>query len=41
MVDNSLQLIFLVDMLIAFRLAFRENEVLVTDGRRIALHYLR
>ena len=41
MVDNCLQLIFLADMVIAFRLAFTEDEILVTDGRRIALRYLR
>ena len=39
--DNFLQLIFLVDMVIAFRLAFQDDEILVTDTRRIALRYLR
>ena len=41
LMDNLLQCIFLVDMVLAFRLAFREDEVLVTDSRRIALRYLR
>ena len=39
--DQFLQLTFFIDMLLSFRLAFHEEDLLVTDGRRIALRYLR
>lgn len=39
--EYVLTAIFLIDMVVKFRLAFVEHEQLVTDPRRIRARYLR
>lgn len=36
-----LELVFLVDMMVTFRLAYMDGLQMVTSKRRIGLHYLR
>ena len=40
-IDNILQIIFLIDMIVTFCVAYYEEELLVTDGRMIAKRYFR
>ena len=39
--DQFLQLTFFLDMILSFRLAYHEEDMLVTDGKRIAMRYLK
>lgn len=39
--DNVMQLIFLIDMIISFFVAFQDDEILVTKGQSIAWRYVR